>query len=73
MQKDNQFPGRVVLTAHDEVVYECPASQADYVQSVISSVMVAVATSTLSLISHNSPIPPVHVDLGVGRSWADKP
>lgn len=69
--ESGEFPGEIVLSAHDEIIVECASQDTQVVQDLLSQVMISVAQNILS--SFSPELAPVHVDLGIGDSWAAKP
>jgi DNA polymerase-1 len=57
---DEKLNGRMLLQVHDELLFECPESEADRLATVAKQVMTSVATLRVPLV----------VDVGQGRSWA---
>jgi DNA polymerase-1 len=56
------FPGvRLLLTVHDELVFEVPESEADALIPVVKEEMEQAVALSVQLV----------VDVGVGRSWAE--
>lgn len=61
---------QIVLSAHDEIVVECPQEMAPHVEKIMIQIMIRTAQEILGPLSPNAP---VEVDTGIGQSWADKP
>jgi DNA polymerase-1 len=53
---------RMILTIHDELLFEGPPSEADEVHALAEAEMVA---------PWGDRTPPLAVDAGVGRTWLD--
>ncbi|MBL8912782.1 MAG: DNA polymerase I, partial [Archangium sp.] len=58
---EEKFEGRMLLQVHDELLFECPASEADRLSALAKEVMTGAAQLKVPLV----------VDVGRGRSWAD--
>ncbi len=59
---EEEFPGaRLVLQVHDELVFEVPEGMAEQVKEAVVQVMAGAYPME----------PPLGVDAGVGRDWAD--
>lgn len=65
-----KLDAHIVLSAHDEIVVECPPSEVGQIQNLLQKTMVGAAQFILAPLSQDAP---VKVDIGVGQSWADKP
>jgi DNA polymerase-1 len=52
---------RMILTVHDELVFETPAAEVDSATKLVTSAMVGVTDMTV----------PLEVDASVGANWAD--
>ena len=68
--KRGDLPGTIVLTAHDEIIFECKSADAQKVVKIGSDVMIAAAQQVLKPLLENAPI---GVDSGIGNSWQEKP
>jgi DNA polymerase-1 len=55
------WPVQMLLTVHDELVFECPPEIADEVGAALKTEMEQVYTLTV----------PLEVDIGIGDTWAD--
>ncbi|MEP6864157.1 MAG: DNA polymerase, partial [Deltaproteobacteria bacterium] len=55
------WPVQMLLTVHDELVFECPPEIADEVGAALKREMEQVYTLTV----------PLEVDIGIGDTWAD--
>ena len=53
---------RMILTIHDELLFEGPESEMDEVRAIAEAEMVA---------PWEDRTPPLAVDVGVGRTWLD--
>ena len=53
--------GRMILTVHDELLFEVPAPRADEVAAVIRARMEGAASLAI----------PLTVDIGIGANWKD--
>jgi DNA polymerase-1 len=53
--------GRMILTVHDELLFEVPAGRADEVAAVIRARMEGAASLAI----------PLTVDIGIGANWKD--
>ena len=60
----------IVLTAHDEIVFQCPQRLSPKVQNQVIAILVTAANKLLQPLE---PQIEVEVECGVGDSWADKP
>ncbi len=58
---DAGLEARLVLQVHDELIVECPASEAEQVKALLTASMEGVAKMAV----------PLRSDAGVGRSWAE--
>ncbi|MFT3707619.1 MAG: DNA polymerase I [Archangium sp.] len=58
---EEKFEGRMLLQVHDELLFECPPSEADRLSAVAKEAMTGAAQLKVPLV----------VDVGRGRSWAD--
>ena len=56
----------VVLTAHDEIVFQCLSAHSEEVEQQVKTIMLAAAHAVLKEIQCD-------VEIGVGDSWAAKP
>lgn len=56
-----QFPGRILLQVHDELVLEAKAEKAKELAQLVKTAMEGVATLAV----------PLQVDVGIGISWAE--
>jgi DNA polymerase-1 len=56
-----QWPVQMLLTVHDELVFECPPKLAEEVGAALKHEMEQVYTLTV----------PLEVDIGIGDTWAD--
>jgi DNA polymerase I len=56
-----QWPVQMLLTVHDELVFECPPKLAEEVGAALQREMEQVYTLTV----------PLEVDIGIGDTWAD--
>jgi DNA polymerase-1 len=56
-----QWPVQMILTVHDELVFECPPKLADEVGAALQREMEQVYTLSV----------PLEVDIGIGDTWAD--
>ena len=65
-----KIPARIVLTAHDEILVECPADIAPQIVQLVEDIMVVAAQKITEPILPNAPL---EVDTAIGNSWADKP
>lgn len=61
---------RVVLTAHDEIVFQCPTGQVEQVEKHVVAIMLTAANKILK--SLNGQIE-CDIESGVGDTWAAKP
>ena len=52
---------RMILTVHDELLFEVPERQADIVAATVRDRMQAAATLKV----------PLTVDVGIGKNWKD--
>ena len=52
---------RMLLQVHDELVFEAPPSEIDYVSSLVKQEMQQAAKLSVPLV----------VDLGIGRNWLE--
>ena len=52
---------RMILTVHDELLFEVPKDQVDEVTSIVRDAMQSAAELTV----------PLTVDVGVGENWKD--
>lgn len=52
---------RMLLQVHDELLFECPASEADGLTETARRIMTSVTTFSVPLV----------VDIGIGHSWSD--
>ncbi|MCX7814689.1 MAG: DNA polymerase, partial [Tepidimonas ignava] len=50
---------RMILQVHDELVFECPADEVDWVRTEVPRLMAAVATLRVPLVA----------EVGVGPNW----
>lgn len=57
--EDESLPAKLLLQIHDELVVECPASEADHISKVVEEAM----TSAMELSV------PLKVDVGMGKDW----
>jgi DNA polymerase I len=56
-----QWPVQMILTVHDELVFECPPKLAEEVGAALQREMEQVYTLSV----------PLEVDIGIGDTWAD--
>ncbi len=59
--RDGGYATQMILTVHDELVFEVPVDELDRVQPVLRDAMEHVCELRV----------PLTVDMGVGRTWAD--
>jgi DNA polymerase-1 len=58
---DSRLGARMILTVHDELLYEAPKAGADEVASLVREVMEAAVTLKV----------PLTVDVGIGENWKE--
>ena len=61
MLEENQFQSKMILTVHDEVIFEVPESETGAMQEQVRDVMESVVTLKV----------PLKVDMATGKTWAD--
>ena len=59
--KAANLTGRMLLTVHDELLFECPEAEAEPLAAVARTVMQAAASLSVPLVA----------ETGIGRSWAE--
>jgi DNA polymerase I len=52
---------RMILTVHDELLFECPRAEADAVAELVRARMEGAVTLVV----------PLTVDVGIGENWRD--
>jgi DNA polymerase-1 len=52
---------RMILTVHDELLFECPKDEADTAAALVRERMESAASLTV----------PLTVDVGIGENWKD--
>lgn len=60
----------IVLTAHDEIVFQCPQRLSPKVQNQVISILVTAANKILQPLE---PQIECEVESGVGHSWSAQP
>nr|BBN51388.1 DNA polymerase I [Halimeda borneensis] len=60
----------VILTAHDEIVFQCPQEKTEITKQQVQLILLEAAHKILKPIQ---PLISCGVEIGVGQSWADKP
>ena len=61
---------KVVLTAHDEIVFQCPTDQVEQAEKQVTAIMLSAAHKILQPLE---PRIECDVESGVGGSWGAKP
>jgi DNA polymerase-1 len=59
--KGHSSGARMILTVHDELLFECPRADAEAVSAVVRARMEGAATLAV----------PLTVDVGIGDNWRD--
>nr|YP_009519211.1 hypothetical protein [Caulerpa verticillata]AYC65063.1 hypothetical protein [Caulerpa verticillata] len=62
--QDNKLPITIVLSAHDEIIVECPEKYSKSVQTLLSNIMVSAAQHILSPLLPEAPISVDAAELG---------
>ena len=57
----DKLPARMLLTVHDELVFEAPPRQAEEIGAILKAEMEAVYQLSVPLV----------VDIGIADNWAD--
>ena len=66
IDKDKKFKTKMLLQIHDELIFECPKNDKDYVQKIIKDAMSSISTSDYHMFSI-----PLNVSVNSGLNWGE--
>ena len=66
VETDKKFKAKMLLQIHDELIFECPKKDKDYVQKIVKDAMTSISVSDYHMFSI-----PLNVSINSGLNWGD--
>ena len=66
IEEDNKLQTKMLLQIHDELIFECPEKNEEYVKKTIKDAMVSISKSKHHMFSI-----PLEVNVNSGNNWGE--